>query len=85
MIFYLNTCFLVIGFLPKSMIHSKTYGFEKQIWNKEEEENLNARVFDENSFSSYESTRRTIMFLNDPFDQQIIDFITPNQELLQKQ
>jgi hypothetical protein len=68
------------------VIYSKTYGFEKQIWNKEEEENLNARVFDENSFSSYESTRRTIMFaLCDPFDQRIIDFITPNQELLQKQ
>jgi hypothetical protein len=83
--FYLTAWFLVIGFLPGYIIHSKTYGFEKRIWDKEENDG-NIGVEKINSFATYESTRRSMMFaLSDPFDQRIIDFITPNHEQLQSQ
>jgi len=82
---YLTCWFLVIGFLPGYMIHSKTFDFEKRIWEKREfqVENEEKRAIDKGAFSKYESARRSLMFtLSDPFDQRIVDFITPDHDLL---
>jgi hypothetical protein len=82
---YLSTWFLVIGFLPGYMIHSKTFDFEKRIWEKQEIEKK-VKGINDYAFTKYESARRAMMFtLSDPFDQRIIDFIAPNQKLLQRQ
>lgn len=84
--FYLLAWFLVIGFLPGFMIHSKTYDFEKRIWDKEEipaAQVAQGKKISKESFFKYESARRSMMFvLSDPFDQRLIDFITPNQKML---
>jgi hypothetical protein len=74
---YLVTWFLLVGFIPGYLIQSKTQIFESKIWNsvtssEKEEQNL--------QLESLEKSRRSIMMtVTDPFDQKILDFITPNQ------
>lgn len=78
---FLCMWFFVIAFLPGYFMQSKNQQFEQEIW-----ENTVANSSSEiKEWNDYEFSRRAFLsMIADPFDQKILDFISPNLENFSK-